>query len=809
MVADGSDSSSEDGRDIEAFKAFGDDAGISGTAVVPQEQHHTLVVENPAKTDEEREIKRRKNSKFQALEILHRREAEKNIQSALVDPVWKYERSLTMWERADLKRRVYAVMEIGSFPSDISANAEMVQHVVALTAVIAILLSCASILALSYPVYNNSSNASGWNVVEVLVVIAFTVDLTLRGVTCPRKALFFKDPFNWTDFTSIAPFYAQLFGISALPWFIRIFRVLRLARMIKIFEAYRVVGLKSLLLTIQRSASGLLFFFLLAFVIVLQFATWIYFTERGVWDATTNLWMQNCRNCFGNGYHPSPFQSVGGALWYAVNVLTTTGSGELVVVTTFGRFLTAVGCLAAIFVIGIPTMVLAGNHVASIRAEAVPQRSWRQIQTSRRVQVKEVATLERLRKYMGWETDDLECSSPSDQRPSQPFAKVTAGPKSKVIGLFQLAGRVHELRQPAHDPNEYVYDPLIHFVADAAGRPRGVVHWANNGMPTVVSFEIVVDSREAREEAMKIVRIINKTGWAHCDSYGGFKVSHHHPLSGLTKTVRIAGVEKADPVIHWRMLDTVIRSGFGDDTFAVYFTRSGAFWDDPLDHQNDRDRFSEEEMLEDCYASLLGSSLLIEQMMPLSGSRRRVMILQQLFQGSRLHRELEVLAQRGNVDADHEKVAYIHRDDFFCLIEGVHRRIDLVDPSISIADGAFVDRLIAQVLLRRYRTLKYLAVPTKFEKCVFNAEVLAADDEVVEIPMTFFEGDVDDEVELDILSFININLNSFFGSGIRLDFTVSLSSVPKGSTLPPALLSSLPETPENAELPAAFRSPFS
>jgi hypothetical protein len=214
-------------------------------------------------------------------------------------------------------------------------------------------------------------------------------------------------------------------------------------------------------------------------------------------------------------------------------------------------------------------------------------------------------------------------------------------------------------------------------------------------------------------------------------------------------------------------------------TIPLYFKLTGDDWDNPQLHQDDRKRFTEQEVLEDCYAAVLGSSFVVECHTPTDAVRRRLPVTTQCFIRTRLHRELEILAHRG-VDmslegSESELRAYITESDFNRLGEGVHCKMDLIDTFMAVEDKANADMLITSVVLKRLRRLHLVQVPARFRQCVCNAEILEPEDWVYEVPLSMFQADETDEVEIDAVGYVNLDIRPTFSRTTRIDFGVELT----------------------------------
>ena len=186
-----------------------------------------------------------------------------------------------------------------------------------------------------------------------------------------------------------------------------------------------------------------------------------------------------------------------------------------------------------------------------------------------------------------------------------------------------------------------------------------------------------------------------------------------------------------------------------------------------------------EDVLAECLASVMGSTLVVSDLLPGRVARKRAMVVSQMIQDSRLHREVEFTAARGvGVDSVYdEQLAYFSYSDILRLMEGVHRKVDLYDPSLYMIEPDVVDLDITRVIIGRLRHLEVNNVLPKYQDCIYNAEVLSAEDIVYEVPLSLFAADEEDIVEEDSLGYIEVTTRPAVGSHLRLDFSTDFSGI--------------------------------
>ncbi|VDM52259.1 unnamed protein product [Angiostrongylus costaricensis] len=130
----------------------------------------------------------------------------------------------------------------------------------------------------------NLNNPFFW--VELLCIVWFTIELTLRFISCPSKVTFLTSFLNIIDFVAIAPFFVNLIWADASKsnssMSFTVLRVLRLVRVFRIFKLSRhSAGLQILGKTFRASVQEFcLLVFFMAIALVL-FSAGMYFAEQG------------------------------------------------------------------------------------------------------------------------------------------------------------------------------------------------------------------------------------------------------------------------------------------------------------------------------------------------------------------------------------------------------------------------------------------------------------------------------------------------------------------------------------------------
>ncbi|MFN3597504.1 MAG: potassium channel family protein, partial [Rubricoccaceae bacterium] len=187
---------------------------------------------------------------------------------------------------------------------------------------------------------------------EVFSVAVFTTEYALRlwaAPSDPRYAGAVRGRLRWArtplalvDLLAVLPFFLPALGFDG-----RVFRLLRLVRLAKFGRYVPVFGLFTDVFR-RRRAELLVTLEALALLLLLA-ASMMYFAEGAV--------------------QPDAFPSIPAAMWWAINVLTTVGYGDVVPVTTAGRVIGAFVAVIGICFLALPTAILGAGFV-----EAVEQR---------------------------------------------------------------------------------------------------------------------------------------------------------------------------------------------------------------------------------------------------------------------------------------------------------------------------------------------------------------------------------------------------------------------------------------------------
>lgn len=189
---------------------------------------------------------------------------------------------------------------------------------------------------------------------ELVCIIWFTIELTLRFISSPSKVTFLTSLLNIIDFVAIAPFFVNLIWADASKsnssMSFAVLRVLRLVRVFRIFKLSRhSAGLQILGKTFRASVQEFcLLIFFMAIALVL-FSSGIYFAEQGEPN--------------------SKFTSIPASFWFVLVTMTTVGYGDLVPLSPPGKIVGSMCALIGVLTLALPVPIIVANFKHFYRQE--------------------------------------------------------------------------------------------------------------------------------------------------------------------------------------------------------------------------------------------------------------------------------------------------------------------------------------------------------------------------------------------------------------------------------------------------------
>jgi voltage-gated potassium channel len=143
-------------------------------------------------------------------------------------------------------------------------------------------------------------------------------------------------PFALIDIIAIVPAFV---GVDLR--FVRVLRVLRVLKLGRYAESVQILAN-----VLRRSRADLLTSFALVMFALVLTASFMYYAEHEA--------------------QPEAFSSIPRAMWWAIIALTTTGYGDVVPVTDYGRFLGGVTAVLGVAAIALPIGILSSSFVQEI-----------------------------------------------------------------------------------------------------------------------------------------------------------------------------------------------------------------------------------------------------------------------------------------------------------------------------------------------------------------------------------------------------------------------------------------------------------
>lgn len=182
------------------------------------------------------------------------------------------------------------------------------------------------------------------HVMEVVIVVVFTLEYVMRIVSAPRKLAFVFSFYGIIDLLAILPFYLA-FAVD-----LRSLRLLRLFRIIRLMKLARyTAALDRFAKAFDQSKEEL-------FIVIVSSITLIFLAAVGIFH-------------FEHAAQPDVFRSIFDCLWWAVSSSTTVGYGEIYPITIGGKLLTTVFLFLSIGLVAVPTGIFSSALLSVRRNE--------------------------------------------------------------------------------------------------------------------------------------------------------------------------------------------------------------------------------------------------------------------------------------------------------------------------------------------------------------------------------------------------------------------------------------------------------
>lgn len=139
------------------------------------------------------------------------------------------------------------------------------------------------------------------------------------------------------DLLAILPFYIAFLPIDLR--FLRIFRLMALFRLFKIARYLHALDIFKKVLADRKEQLVLSFIFILFILVIISFV--MFFAEH---DA-----------------QPDKFSSIPATMWWGIATLTTVGYGDIVPITSLGKFLGGLFAIAGVGLLALPAGILSSG----------------------------------------------------------------------------------------------------------------------------------------------------------------------------------------------------------------------------------------------------------------------------------------------------------------------------------------------------------------------------------------------------------------------------------------------------------------
>jgi hypothetical protein len=275
---------------------------------------------------------------------------------------------LKPWESISVRNRITYVLDQSSQLAD---NTDIPLAILRLRKVVAYFVNVLAIalaigvICQTLPSFQNPKepNSGLFFYVICFCVVVFSADWALRFGCSTEKKVFMRNILNIFDLISLLPFWADVAGAipNGIAQWVLILRVTRIIRQLLLLEEFEVIQK-----TIVSSTEALVFFIIIALVALPLIGCAIFMAERGSQNSVTGKWIRNCTLYQACAMEESPFQSGVDGMWFAMNLITTLGYGDLYPTSSGGKAIAAFGMMLGVFCLAYPAMIMSVNFTTEI-----------------------------------------------------------------------------------------------------------------------------------------------------------------------------------------------------------------------------------------------------------------------------------------------------------------------------------------------------------------------------------------------------------------------------------------------------------
>lgn len=197
---------------------------------------------------------------------------------------------------------------------------------------------------------------------DTTVVVLFTIEYLARSLAHSDS---WHQYYRWAtsffailDFIAIFPYYIEVARNDDTSILFR-FSILRTFRLLRVFRSFKyqnqmLLTIEVMYVAVQRSKDALVALSFFILLVLVFFATLIYFAERGSWDANLGGFVDADGD-------PSMFDSIPQTAWFALVTMSTVGYGDVVPRSFLGKLLTMPLLMFGLLLIALPSFVLGRN----------------------------------------------------------------------------------------------------------------------------------------------------------------------------------------------------------------------------------------------------------------------------------------------------------------------------------------------------------------------------------------------------------------------------------------------------------------
>lgn len=190
---------------------------------------------------------------------------------------------------------------------------------------------------------------------EMIATVVFSVEYVLRLYCAHRDPAYRGRLFGRLryalsmlaviDLIAIAPFFLQFIEMD-----LRVARAIRLMRLVRVFKLGRYArAVRTLANSINRKKEELAISAFFSVLVLVLCSSAMYFVEHT--------------------HQPEAFRSIPSTMWWSVVTLTSVGYGDVSPVTGVGQVVGAVVCILGVFVVALPTGIIASGFLEEMRAQ--------------------------------------------------------------------------------------------------------------------------------------------------------------------------------------------------------------------------------------------------------------------------------------------------------------------------------------------------------------------------------------------------------------------------------------------------------